>query len=68
LLIFSEIKLHFHWKNTPEKAVFRPFSPLPGTPAAEIFADFRKISAKIEFRTASKYPKFDVILHNTLIL
>jgi hypothetical protein len=50
LLIISEIKLHFPWKSTPEKAVFGPFSPLPGTPAAEIFADFRSFAAKIEFR------------------
>ena len=49
-LIFSEIKLHFSWKNTPEMAVFDPFSPLSGTTEGEIFADFRKNAAKIEFR------------------
>ena len=31
-------------------AVFTPFSPLSSSPEGEIFADFRKNAAKIEFR------------------
>lgn len=48
-------------------AVFDPFSPLSCSPEGEIFADFRKISAKIEFRGAGKRGIFSVIFYKVLI-
>jgi hypothetical protein len=68
LLIISEIKLHFSWKNTSKMAMFDPFSPLSGTPEGENFADFRKIYAKIEFRGAGKRGVFSVIFCKLLII
>ena len=68
LLIISEIKLHFSSFIPLKTALFDPFSPLFGMPRTEVFADFRKFSAKIEFLPTPKYPKFDVILYNALIL
>ena len=49
-MIFSELKLHFSCFSPPKNPFFAPFSPLSGTTEGEIFADFRKNAAKIEFR------------------
>ena len=67
LLCISEIKLHFPRFSPPKNPFFAPFSPLSCSPEGEIFADFRKISAKIEFRQPSNRSNFGVIIYKLLI-